>query len=341
MTNDQTPPFQPPVHPQFAPIESLKKLFCFGYGYSCERLAAALRETNPDAIIAGTTRDREKLDRLRKEGVKSYIFDYDEPLADPLFILNNTTHLLISTPPDDSGDPALNLHALDILKIPSIEWVGYFSTTGVYGNRNGGWVDERSEIRPTSKRGSRRVKAERQLLEMFEQNGLPVHIFRLSGIYGPTRSAIDSLRAGTARRISKPGHAFNRIHVDDIVQTVMASMARPNPGSIYNLSDDYPTQSHEVIDYACGLMGIEVPPLLNFEEIDMAPMARSFYMDNKRVRNEKIKDELGVKLLYPDYKIGLRGCLDEERKGTPPYPRAAAHTETVHSGGTQPLKDLA
>lgn len=329
MTDTSIPMLPLPDFPDMAPVSGLKKLFCFGYGYTCERLAAALRLQNPGLTLSGTTRDRDKFDRLRKDGVKTYIFDYDKPLADPVFILSGTTHLLISTPPDDEGDPSLLMHAADLLKIPTLQWVGYFSTTGVYGNRNGGWVDEGSEIRPTNKRGSRRARAEQQLLDLFEEHNLPVHIFRLSGIYGPTRSAIDSVRAGTARRISKPGHAFNRIHVDDIVQTVIASMLRPNPGAIYNLSDDYPTQSHEVIEYACHLMNMPVPPLLNFDDIDMAPMARSFYADNKRVRNDRIKDELGISLLYPDYKIGLQACLAEEKSGHWPFVPRGPHRNTA------------
>lgn len=289
----------------------IKKLFCFGYGYTCERLGKALKEQTPDVKISGTTRDRDRFETLYAQGVKHHIFDYDTPLCDPLSALEGTTHLLISTPPDDLGDPSLALHSKDLLKIPTLEWVGYYSTTGVYGNRNGGDVDETSEVRPSSKRGSRRARAEDQLMELQTRYGLPVHIFRLSGIYGPDRSALESVRAGNARRIDKPGHAFNRIHVDDIVQTTLASMRSPNPGSVYNLADDCPAQSHEIIDYACRLIGTESPALIPYEDAGLTPMARSFYQDNKRVRNDKIKDELNIQLLYPDYKSGLEACFKE------------------------------
>jgi nucleoside-diphosphate-sugar epimerase len=230
------------------------------------------------------------------------------------------THLLVSTPPDDHGDPTFLMHADDILALPTLKWVGYLSSTGVYGDRDGGWVDESSEVRPTSKRGSRRAKAEDQWMSLFFKNGLPVHIFRLAGIYGPGRSALDSVRAGVARRIDKPGHAFSRVHVDDIVQVLIASMNKPNPGAIYNIADDNAAPSHEVIAHACELLGLAPPPLIPFDEADMVPIARSFYADNKRVRNDRIKNELGVELLYPDYRSGLAACLAWERTHMAPAP---------------------
>ena len=288
-----------------------KKLFCFGYGYSCDFLGNALRKQS-DWTIAGTTRDSDKKALLQQSGVKAYIFDYSKPLSDVKLFLKDTTHLLISTPPDDEGDPTFLMHGEDIAAMEGIEWIGYLSTTGVYGNRNGEWVDERSEVRPSSKRGTRRAIAEEQWLSLYERYGLPVHVFRLAGIYGPGRSALDSVRAGVARRIDKPGHVFSRIHVEDIANVLMASMAKPNAGGIYNLCDDHAAPSHEVIDYACQLLGLNSPPLIPFEAADMAPIARSFYNDNKRVHNERIKEELGVTLLYPDYKSGLLACMEWE-----------------------------
>ena len=288
-----------------------KKLFCFGYGYSCDFLGNALRKQD-DWKIAGTTRDSDKKALLQQSGVKAFIFDYSKPLSDVKLFLKDTTHLLISTPPDDEGDPTFMMHGDDIAAMEGIEWIGYLSTTGVYGNRNGEWVDETSEVRPSSKRGTRRAIAEDQWLSLYEKRGLSVHVFRLAGIYGPGRSALDSVRAGLARRIDKPGHVFSRIHVEDIANILMASMARPNPGRIYNVCDDFAAPSHEVIDYACGLLGINSPPLIPFEAADMAPIARSFYNDNKRIRNDRIKDELGVSLLYPDYKSGLSACMETE-----------------------------
>lgn len=302
-------------------------LFCFGYGYSCDHLGMALRR-QADWRIAGTTRDADKKAQMQESGIRAFVFDYQKPLADPQMYLNGITHLLISTPPDDSGDPAYVMHADDILAIPTLKWIGYLSSTGVYGDRQGGWVDEQSEVRPTTKRGSRRARAEEQWMTMFFKHALPVHIFRLAGIYGPGRSALDSLRAGVARRIEKKGHAFSRIHIDDIVNVLMASIARPNPGAIYNLADDNAAPSHEVIAYACELLGLVPPPLIQFEDADMVPMARSFYADNKRVRNDRIKDELGVVLKYPDYRAGLQGCLDYER-----HIQSTGHQALVMSGG--------
>ncbi len=288
-----------------------KKLFCFGYGYTCDYLGHALQEIEGWDIY-GTTRDVEKKKSLRARGVQAFLFDYTRPLTDPLMHLQDTTHLLISTPADDRGDPAFQIHAEDIIRLPSLEWVGYLSTTAVYGDRNGEWIDESAAVNPTSKRGSRRLRVENNWLELANAHNLPLHIFRLSGIYGPGRSALDSVRAGVARRIEKEGHAFNRIHVEDIVQVLMASMENPSPMSIYNLADNNPVASHEVIAYACHLLGYAPPPLIPFEEADMAPIARSFYKDNKRILNDKIKEELGVVLKYPDFKSGLDGCFAAE-----------------------------
>ena len=292
-------------------VQGNKKLFCFGYGYTCDHLAHELMARG-GWTIGGTTRDLDKRAFLRSRGVKAHLFDYEHPLSDPYFILDGTTHLLISTPPDDRGDPTFNMHAADIIRIPTLQWVGYLSTTGVYGDRDGGTVDEYSEIRPNSKRGSRRVRAEAEWLSLLRGYGLPVHIFRLAGIYGPGRSALDSVRAGVARRINKPGQVFNRIHVEDIVQVLLASMEKPNPGAAYNLADDDPVPSWEVITYACEALGLTPPPLIPYNEADMAPITRSFYNDNKRVANNRIKRELGVQLKYPDYKKGIDACLAAE-----------------------------
>ena len=295
-----------------------KRLFCFGYGYTCDYLgyelaqAGALRAIPVNWSLAGTTRDPEKKRELTARGIKAYIFDFNRPIPDPQYMLRDVTHILVSTPPSDLGDTSYLMHAQDLLDLPMLEWIGYLSTTGAYGNRDGGWVDETAEPRPTTKRGARRHRAEEQWLSMYQEHGLPVHIFRLAGIYGPGRSALDSVRAGIARRINKPGHAFSRIHVDDIVQVLIASMNNPKPGSIYNVCDDSPAPSHEVIDYACKLVGKVSPPLIPFDEADLAPMTRSFYAENKRIHNDKIKKELGVTLKYSNYKDGLQGCLDAE-----------------------------
>jgi len=290
---------------------SNQKLFCFGYGYTCDYLGHELLQQG-GWDVAGTTRDIEKRELLKTRNIEAHLFDWQTPLPDPLLALQDVTHLLISTPPSDDGDPTFLLHAEDILKLEKLQWIGYLSTTGVYGDRDGEWVDETSELRPSSQRGSRRKRAEDQWLSLFEQYQKPVHIFRLAGIYGPGRSALDSIRAGMARRIEKPGHAFSRIHVEDIVNILRASFAKPQGGQAYNVCDDEAAPSHEIIAYACELIGRPPPPLIPFEQADLSPMARSFYSDNKRVKNDKIKQELSVALKYPTFREGLQACQDAE-----------------------------
>ncbi len=195
--------------------------------------------------------------------------------------------------------------ARDLAALGSLAWLGYLSSTNVYGDCGGDWVDERSPLKPSGERGRRRVAAEAGWLDLHRRVGLPVQLFRLAGIYGPGRSALDALKAGTARRVAKPGQVFSRIHVEDLVQTLLASMARPDPGAVYNVCDDEPAAPEEVIAYAASLLGIAPPPLTDFAVADLSPLARSFYADNKRVSDRRIKDELGVALRYPTYREGL------------------------------------
>ncbi len=290
---------------------STTKLFCFGYGYTCDYLGHELLQRGGWSL-AGTTRSADKQRSLADRDVNALLFNYERPLADVATMLEGVTHLLLSAPPGDDGDPAFQMHGTELAQLPDLQWVGYLSTTGVYGDRSGDWVDETTELRPSSQRGSRRKKAEEQWQSLQNTYDFPLHIFRLSGIYGPGRSALDSVRAGVARRINKPGHVFGRIHVEDIVQVLIASMEKPNVGSIYNLCDDEPAASHEVIDYACQLLGRPSPPMVDFENADLAPITRSFYLDNRRVKNDKIKSELGVHLKYPNYRAGLEGCREAE-----------------------------
>ncbi len=290
------------------PLARDKKLFCFGYGYTASFLAERLKQFGWKT--AGTTTDPEKKMFLKQAGIEAVLYDHNHTINDPHFTFRDVTHVLLSIPPAAEGDPVVDVHGLDLAKMPNIEWVGYLSTTAVYGNQDGNWVDEMTPPEPTSRRGSLRWRAEQQWQFLHVNDGLPLHIFRLSGIYGPGRSAIDSVRAGTARRIEKPGHVFNRIHVEDIVQALIASMNSPNPGAIYNLSDDMPSSSNDVVLQACSLIGIEPPDVTHFDQTEMAPIVRSFYKDNKRVRNTRIKAELGVELSYPDYKSGLKACMD-------------------------------
>ncbi len=292
-----------------------KKLFCFGYGYTCDYLGYEVLERSGWAV-AGTTRDQARREILRARGVQAHIFDYEHPLPDITHDLKDVTHILISTPPDDDGDPSFMMHGRDIAQLPNLEWVGYLSTTGVYGDRDGCWVDENSEPSPSAQRGTRRLKAEEQWLSLYKSYGLPVHIFRLAGIYGPGRSALDSLRGGLARSIFKKDHVFGRAHVDDIVNVLLASIDRPMAGEVFNVVDNVPASSHEVVEYAAKILGRAPPPIVNFEEADLAPMTRSFYMDNRRTSNEKIKRVLGVELCYPDFKSGLEACLAAEEQAS-------------------------
>jgi hypothetical protein len=299
------------TRPVIEPALRDKKLFCFGYGYTASFLAERLRPYGWK--IAGTTTDPEKLAFMKKNGIEAWLFDQRHPLTDPYNIFDGVTHVLISIPPGTEGGIGYLLHGEDIAAIPTLEWLGYLSTTAVYGNQDGNWVDEETPPAPTSRRGSLRLKAEQQWETLYRE-GVPLHIFRLAGIYGPGRSVIDAVRAGTARRIEKPGHVFNRIHIEDIVQALIASMNRPNPGAIYNLSDDEPAPSNEVITFACNMLGLQPPPLVPFDQCDLAPIVRSFYKDNKRVRNARMRDELGVELLYPDFRSGMQACFALEAK---------------------------
>ena len=189
------------------------------------------------------------------------------------------------------------------------DWVGYLSTTGVYGDRGGARVDEASALRPTTTRGRRRVDAEAAWLGLHRDHGLPVHVFRLAGIYGPGRSQLDQVRAGRARRIVKPGQVFSRIHVDDIAAVLDASMQRPNAGAAYNVCDDVAAPPQDVVAYACRLLGVAPPPPVPIADAELGEMARSFYAENKRVDNGRIKRELGVTLAYPSYREGLAELL--------------------------------
>jgi nucleoside-diphosphate-sugar epimerase len=231
--------------------------------------------------------------------------------------LAGVTHVLASIPPEVEGDPVLDTMAEGISVLPGLAWLGYLSTTGVYGDRGGSWVDESSAMCPSSERGRRRVAAEAGWLALRRQYGVPVHVFRLAGIYGPSRNVFAQLRAGTAKRLDRPGQVFSRIHVADLAAGLAASIARPRPGAVYNVCDDEPAAPAEVTAFAAGLLGLEPPPLQPFDPAALSPLARSFWDDNKRVCNRLIKEELGVRLHYPDYRAGLRGVLETCRKHRP------------------------
>jgi hypothetical protein len=281
------------------------RLFCFGLGYTAGFLAQELMAEGWS--VAGTTRDGARGNA--PADIAIYPFTRDRPLANAASVLAGTTHLLLSIPPDAGGDPVAAEHGGDIASLPTLRWIGYLSATSVYGDRAGDWVDEDAPLDPGGERGHRRVMAERAWRDLRGRAGLPLHIFRLAGIYGPGRSALDAVRQGRAQRIDKPGHVFSRIHVADLVAALRASMARPDPGAIYNLADDEPAPPEAVIAYACALLGRSPPPLVRLSEAQLSETARSFYDDNKRVSNRRLKEALNVRLRYPTYREGLADLL--------------------------------
>ena len=217
--------------------------------------------------------------------------------------------VLISIGPDERGDPVLRRFARHIEQSKTIRWIGYLSTIGVYGDAQGGWVDETTPPTPSHARTNMRVKVEQEWLALGERAAKPVQIFRLAGIYGPGRNPILNL-VQRAQRIIKPGQVFNRIHVDDIAQTLLASLAKPCAGAVYNVTDNEPAPPQDVLTYAAERMGVEPPPEIPFEKAVMSEMARSFYADNKRVSNRLIREELGVTLLYPTYREGIKALAE-------------------------------
>jgi nucleoside-diphosphate-sugar epimerase len=284
------------------------RLFCFGLGYSAMTLAHRL--LGKHWRVAGTCRSAAKADALRAIGVEPFLFDRNAPLADAAAALAGTTHLLSSVPPDAAGDPVIDHHGNDLVRLEGVKWMGYLSTTGVYGDRGGDWVTERDALRPIGPRGRARLAAEEAWLGLGHV-GHKVHVFRLAGIYGPGRSALDTLREGRAKRVVKQGQIFSRIHVEDIATILEASIAKPDAGAAYNVCDDEPAPPQDVIAYAAALLGVPAPPEVAYEEAvkTMSEMARSFYAESKRVSNRRIKDELGATLAYPDYREGLKALL--------------------------------
>ncbi len=284
----------------------MPRLFCFGLGFSAQVFAAWLKSKGWQ--VAGTTRTRERAATLAGLGFEASVFAPGLALAPAA--LAEATHILLGVPPDAAGDPVLASHANDLAAArPS--WIGYLSTTGVYGDRAGEWVDEQKPPAPQSERAMRRLAAEQAWLAWGRANEMPVHVFRLAGIYGPGRNQLETLREGTARRIVKPGRIFSRIHVEDIANVLEASIAKPNAGATYNVCDDEPAPPHDVIEYAAKLLNVTPPPLERFEDAarTMSEMALSFYADSKRVKNGRIKTELGVALRYPTYREGLMALL--------------------------------
>lgn len=272
-----------------------KRLFVFGLGYSGLEIARLAKAAG--WRVAGTVTGAEKAERLAAEGIEAHLFEGTAPLA--ARALEEPSHVLCTVAPGTAGDPVLRAGAAGL---PDARWLGYLSTTGVYGDHGGEWVDETTTPRPDQPRSVSRLAAERAWQAM------GATVFRLPGIYGPGRSAIDRVQAGTALRIDKPGQVFSRIHVEDLAAAVLAATAHPSRGAIFNVADDLPASNGEVIAYACKLLGLPVPPVLPWDEVapTMSAMARSFYAENRRVRNDRLKRELGVTLRHPTYREGLR-----------------------------------
>lgn len=280
-------------------------VFFFGMGYSSLATARSIHDIiDSDVPIAGTTRTEEGVERLAESPYRLHVFDGLHKGTTLAVDLHKATHVVLSIPPDDTGDPALNLHRDDLDAARDLEWLCYFSTVGVYGDFAGAWVDETSPTHPVNRRSRQRVEIEQRWRDYAATRGVPLLILRLAGIYGPGRSSFDKLREGTARRIVKPNQVFNRIHVDDIGRMTTLAARRKLAGT-FNLSDDEPAPPQDLVAYAATLMGLPVPPDVPFESAQMTEMARSFYGDNKRVSSKAIKAALDTTLTYPNYRAGL------------------------------------
>lgn len=288
------------------------KLFVFGLGYSA---TSAVNQLGPHCMaeggfVAATTRGSEKAEKIEACGIRAHIFNSensgDAKLKDEL---SQASHLIISISPGES-DPVL-AHFADTLKASkSLEWIGYYSTVGVYGDHQGAWVDEGGELRPVSRRSKERVAAEQAWSALAHECGVPIALLRLAGIYGPGRNGFVNLEKGRARRIIKPGQVFNRIHIADI-GTISQAMALKKASGVFNGADNEPAPPQDVVEYAAQIMGVPVPPNIDFDEADLSPMGRSFYGETKRVANGRLKKDLGVDLHYPNYREAFDALWQE------------------------------
>jgi nucleoside-diphosphate-sugar epimerase len=295
-----------------AHIAAMSRLLCLGLGYSAVHLARRL--AGEGWHVTGTARTREGAEAIAALGFSAHLFDGTEPSAGLKAALAEATHVLVSIPPGECGDPVLAHHAADLARAPALRWIGYLSTVGVYGDHKGGWVDETTPTNPVLARSRARVAAEEAWRALGEESGKQVQTFRLAGIYGPGRSAIDRLRQGIAQRIVKPGQVFNRIHVEDIAEVLVAAIGGRGSHQIYNLADDEPAPPQDVVAYAAELLQIPPPPEVAFEHARLSLMAKSFYVENKRVSNARLHRDLGLDLKFPSYRQGLRAILAAERR---------------------------
>lgn len=284
-------------------MKNSKTLLCLGFGYTAATLSRKLQQEHWK--ICGTTRDQSRISTLKKKNVTPIL--WDEQGIDEKSI-TNIDALLISTPPSDNGCPSLKV-IRPYLEKHSLQWIGYLSSNGIYGDHNGAWVSEKSNTDPQTQRGKNRAIAEAEWVNFGRKHALPVIIFRLPGIYGPDRSVIDTIKAGKAKRIFKKGQSFSRAHVEDIAEVLKASIHNPHAGSIFNIADDEPAPPQDVVEYGCTLLGIDPPPLIALADANLSEMGRSFYSENKKISNELIKKKLGITLKFPTYRDGLEAIV--------------------------------
>ena len=301
------------------------QLFLFGPGFSAQALARRLGAQGWRAC--GTARSAEAAPTLAALGITPVILADPEAVAEALVA---SAAVLIAAPPSEAGCPGLAAlsPALEAGARPG--WIGYLSTTGVYGDRGGGWVTEASDLAPVSVQGARRMEAEQAWLDLGARRGLAVAVFRLPGLYGPGRSALDRVREGAAN-IVKPGQVFSRLHIDDLASALAASIARPRAGGVYNICDDEQGPPQDVLAYAAALLGLPAPPTLSLDDPSVGPASRRFYAENKRVSNARAKAELGWRPAYPSYREGLAAVMASE---APTGPIAA--TKRAPRGRTSP-----
>jgi nucleoside-diphosphate-sugar epimerase len=290
--------------------DGMKHMMFFGFGFCAAALAPRLQARG--WRLSATCRTPEKAAQLAAQNIEAVAWPEAGQALRPTD-LEGVTHGLISAPPEAAGDPVLaKAGAALAARASALQWLGYLSTTGVYGDHGGAWIDEDTPPGPVGERGQKRVDAEAQWAQFGAQYELPIMYFRLAGIYGPGRNQLTSVANQTARRIDKSGQVFSRIHVQDIATILAASIDQPNPGRAYNLCDDEPAPPQDVVAFAAELLGHEPPPLVAFEAASLSPMARSFYGDNKRTSNQRVKQELGVTLRYPTYRDGLTALFDSK-----------------------------
>jgi nucleoside-diphosphate-sugar epimerase len=279
-------------------------ILILGLGYSAGFFARAALAKG--WTVTGTVRSAEKAAELSREGIRTVVFGGFAVSSALARAVAEADAVLVSVQPTEDGDPALGPLRTALMAAPNLRWIGYLSTIGVYGDQCGAWIDEATPAAPTHARTRQRVAIEEAWLQLGRDSGKPVQIFRLSGIYGPGRNAITKLRAGTANRLVKPGQVFNRIHVDDIAGVLLASLAQPRQGAIYNVTDDEPGPPQDVITFAAELTGLAPPPEVPFDQANVSPMAASFYGESKRVSNALVKREFGYAFRYPTYREALR-----------------------------------